>query len=71
MARITKPLTNTEVERAKPKDKDYSLMDGQGLFLRVNTILKIMYGWGHPLASVFSINFKNLTNPIQGNNNYV
>ncbi|KDB46512.1 integrase arm-type DNA-binding domain-containing protein [Glaesserella parasuis] len=35
MARITKPLTNTEVEKAKPKDKDYSLMDGQGLFLRV------------------------------------
>ncbi|WP_426841200.1 hypothetical protein [Glaesserella parasuis] len=32
MARITKPLTNTEVEKAKPKDKDYSLMDGQGLF---------------------------------------
>ncbi|WGE65896.1 tyrosine-type recombinase/integrase [Actinobacillus equuli subsp. equuli] len=37
MARITKPLTNTEVERAKPKDKDYSLMDGQGLFLRVKS----------------------------------
>lgn len=37
MARVTKPLTNTEVERAKPKDKDYSLMDGQGLFLRVKT----------------------------------
>ncbi|EMY45364.1 DUF4102 domain-containing protein [Glaesserella parasuis] len=37
MARITKPLTNTEVEKAKPKDKDYSLMDGQGLFLRVKT----------------------------------
>ncbi len=37
MARITKPLTNTEIEKAKPKDKDYSLMDGQGLFLRVKT----------------------------------
>lgn len=37
MARITKPLTNTEVEKAKPKDKDYNLMDGQGLFLRVKT----------------------------------
>lgn len=35
MARRTKPLTNTEVERAKIKDKDYKLMDGQGLFLLV------------------------------------
>lgn len=37
MARLTTPLTNTQVERAKPKDKDYSLMDGKGLFLRVKT----------------------------------
>lgn len=35
MARITKPLTNTEIERAKPKEKDYSLSDGQGLYLLV------------------------------------
>ncbi|NYA48136.1 integrase arm-type DNA-binding domain-containing protein, partial [Haemophilus haemolyticus] len=35
MAIITKPLTNTEVERAKPQNKEYNLMDGQGLFLRV------------------------------------
>lgn len=35
MARITKPLTNTEVEKAKPKEKEYNLIDGQGLFLRV------------------------------------
>lgn len=35
MARITKPLTNTEIERAKPKEKDYKLSDGQGLFLLV------------------------------------
>lgn len=37
MARVTKPLTNTEVDKAKPKEKDYSLMDGQGLFLRVKS----------------------------------
>ncbi|OOF59485.1 integrase arm-type DNA-binding domain-containing protein [Rodentibacter myodis] len=37
MARITKPLTNTEVERAKPKSKDYKLMDGQGLFLLIKS----------------------------------
>ena len=35
MARITKPLTNTEVKQAKPKDKEYNLVDGNGLALRV------------------------------------
>lgn len=35
MARTTKPLTNTEVKQAKPKDKLYSLSDGGGLHLRV------------------------------------
>jgi integrase len=35
MARITKPLTNTEVQHAKPKDKVYTLSDGGGLQLRV------------------------------------
>ena len=35
MARITKPLTNTEVKQAKSKDKVYTLSDGGGLQLRV------------------------------------
>lgn len=35
MARTTRPLTNTEVQQAKPKGKEYSLADGQGLLLRV------------------------------------
>jgi len=35
MARTTKPLTNTEVLHAKPKDKVYTLSDGGGLQLRV------------------------------------
>jgi len=35
MARITKPLTNTEVNHAKPKEKVYTLSDGGGLQLRV------------------------------------
>lgn len=35
MAKLTKPLTNTEVSQAKPKDKEYNLSDGQGLSLRV------------------------------------
>lgn len=35
MARKVKPLTNTEVKQAKPKDKLYKLSDGDGLQLRV------------------------------------
>ena len=35
MARVTKPLTNTEVKQAKPKDKEFNLVDGDGLALRV------------------------------------
>jgi integrase len=35
MARITKPLSNTEVKYAKPKDKEYNLSDGEGLSLRI------------------------------------
>ncbi len=35
MPRLTKPLTATEVKNAKPKDKEYSLVDGQGLKLRI------------------------------------
>ena len=35
MARITKPLTNTQIEQAKPKTKVYTLSDGSGLQLRV------------------------------------
>ncbi len=35
MPRITKPLTSTEVSKAKPRDKVYSLSDGGGLQLRI------------------------------------
>lgn len=35
MARVTKPLTPTQCDAAKPKDKDYSLYDGDGLILFV------------------------------------
>lgn len=37
MARTVKPLTNTEVEKAKAKDKEYSLSDGNGLYLFIRT----------------------------------
>ena len=35
MARITKPLSQTEVKAARPKEKEYTLRDGDGLFLRI------------------------------------
>ena len=35
MARTTKPLTDTEIKQAKPKEKEYSLADGRNLYLRV------------------------------------
>lgn len=35
MARITKPLTNTEVQQAKTKEKEFNLVDGNGLALRI------------------------------------
>lgn len=38
MARLTTPLTNTKIERAKPTAKEYNLADGKGLYLRVKPI---------------------------------
>ena len=33
MARTIVPLTDTKIKSAKPKEKDYKLFDGGGLFL--------------------------------------
>jgi len=38
MPKIVKPLTDIQVKNAKPKDKSYSLFDGEGLFLEVTTL---------------------------------
>lgn len=35
MARKTNPLTNTQVNHAKPQEKEYNLSDGDGLMLRI------------------------------------
>lgn len=35
MAKIVTPLTNIQVKQAQPKEKEYNLSDGSGLFLRV------------------------------------
>lgn len=37
MARMTRPLTNNEILKAKPQEKDYTLHDGDGLFLLIKT----------------------------------
>ncbi|EPC6070140.1 MULTISPECIES: integrase [Enterobacter cloacae complex] len=37
MARKTKPLTDTEIKAAKPKDADYQLYDGDGLTLLIKS----------------------------------
>lgn len=35
MARVVKPLSDAQIKKAKPKEKDYKLFDGGGLFLLV------------------------------------
>lgn len=37
MAHITRPLTNNEILKAKTREKDFTLHDGEGLFLLVKT----------------------------------
>ena len=35
MARMVKPLTDKEIKAAKPKEKEYKLFDGGGLYLSI------------------------------------
>lgn len=37
MAKVVKPLTVTQIEYTQPKDKDFSLCDGDGLYLRIRS----------------------------------
>jgi integrase len=37
MAKIVKPLTDTEIKKAKPNEKDYKLSDGENLYLVVKS----------------------------------
>lgn len=52
MAKITTPLTNTEVKQAKPKEKEYNLMDGGGLKLRIkpNASKHWLFNYQHPIS---------------------
>jgi len=35
MPKLTKPLTNTQIAKAKPKSADYKIADGGGLYIRI------------------------------------
>ncbi|QBF81958.1 DUF4102 domain-containing protein [Shewanella maritima] len=50
MAKIVKPLTNTEIAQAKPRAKEYNLTDGDGLILRVkpNGSKLWLFNYYHP-----------------------
>ncbi|WP_202976355.1 integrase arm-type DNA-binding domain-containing protein [Candidatus Schmidhempelia bombi] len=37
LARKTHPLTDTQIKAAKPRNKDYSLFDGGGMYLLVKS----------------------------------
>jgi len=37
MARMTRPLTNNEILKVKPQEKDFTLHNGGGLFMLVKT----------------------------------
>lgn len=52
MAKTTKPLTNTEVSHAKPKGKEYNLLDGYGLMLRVKPTgtKSWLFNYYHPVT---------------------
>jgi len=56
MARTIIPLSDTKIKNAKPKDKDYKLFDGGGLFLLVtkrNTKLwRLKYNFGGKEKSI-------------------
>ncbi|AJI82571.1 phage integrase family protein [Yersinia enterocolitica] len=51
MARITRPLTPTEVQKAKTIDKDLALHDGDGLFLLVKTTGKKIWRFRYQLPN--------------------
>jgi hypothetical protein len=37
MPKVVAQLNDTQIKNAKPKEKDYQITDGQGLFLLVKT----------------------------------
>ena len=52
MPRVKKPLTDTEIKKAKPKEKEYPLSDGNGLILIVkpNGSKIWLFNYYHPVT---------------------
>ena len=52
MARLAKPLSDTEIKTAKPKDKEYNLADGGGLQIRIkpNGSKLWLLNYSHPIT---------------------
>lgn len=52
MAKSIKPLSTTQVSKAKPQDKEYSLGDGNGLLLRIkpNGTKSWIFNYTHPVT---------------------
>ncbi|WP_143870187.1 hypothetical protein [Catenovulum sediminis] len=46
MPRVARPLNNTQINNAKPKDKEYNLSDGDSLFKLTSAPINIC---GHEL----------------------
>lgn len=56
MARITRLLTNNEILKAKPQEKDFTLHDGDGLFLLVKTSGKKLWRFRYQRPNSSSTN---------------
>lgn len=65
MGRTTTPITDTEIRRAKPKDKMYKLFDGNGLFLEVkpnNTkVFRVSYRFNNKTKTYTLGNYPTIT----------
>ena len=52
MPRTTKPLTDTQIKSARPKQKDFSLYDGDGLrvLVKVNGVKSWRFDYTRPFV---------------------
>ena len=80
IAVLTRPLSASKVQKAKPANKDYELFDGQGLLLFVRTTgkksgafatnipvrLPLRYDPAMSLVSAGTRHTEHLTLPVQG-----
>jgi len=54
MAWITRLLTNNEILKAKPQEKDFTLHDGDGLFLLIKTSGKKLWRFRYQRPAISS-----------------